>query len=102
MNDKDPRVVQGYASDSPYPQTEKVNLTNNVSARIQNPLSGKSQGELFADVDKFAAQYGLQDITDLVKKGALIAQNPAEFENVPGLTDDERTVLRDEVVHKWK
>lgn len=102
MADEKHGFQQEYAQDSPQPGEEKINLSNNISARIKNPLQGKTQGELFEDVEAFTAQYGLQDITDLVKKGALVAQNPAEFENVSGLTDDERNVLRDEVVHKWR
>lgn len=54
------------------------------------------------DVEEFAEEYGLQDITPLLKKGALVAQNPGEFENVEGLVDDERDCLRNEVVHKWR
>lgn len=80
---------------------EKVNLSNNKSGRIRNPLADKNERELFEDVTKFAAKYGLEDITDLLKKGALVARDPAEFEQV-NLTSDERDSLRDEVVHKWR
>jgi len=54
------------------------------------------------NVEHFASEYGLQEITPLLKKGALVAQNPGEFENVEGLQDDEMEAIRDEVVHKWK
>lgn len=53
------------------------------------------------DVEQFAHDYSLTDITPLLKKGALVAQNPAEFENVEGLEDTEREALRNEVVRKW-
>lgn len=43
----------------------------------------------------------MQDYTDLLVRGALVAQNPAEFESVPGLTDREAQALRDEVLRKW-
>lgn len=89
-------------SGSPDGRDYKVDLSNNISARIKNPLAGKSREELYYDIDTFASQYGLQDITDVLRKGALVAQNPPEFENVPGLTEDERAVLRDEIVHKWR
>ena len=46
--------------------------------------------------------YDLSEITPLLKKGALVAQNPGDFENVEGLDDTERNVLRDEIVHKWR
>ncbi|KAK4574529.1 hypothetical protein LTR86_001370 [Recurvomyces mirabilis] len=81
---------------------DAVDLSNNISARIKNPLAGIRQDVLLRDVEEFAAMYDLSDITPLLKKGALVAQNPADFENVEGLDDTERDVLRDEVVHKWR
>lgn len=81
---------------------EKVNLTDNVSARIRNPLADRAREELYEDVDTFCAQYGLKEISDVVRRGALVAQAPADFEKIPGLQDDERVALRDEVVHKWR
>jgi len=53
------------------------------------------------DVEEFAQEFGLMDIVPLLKKGALVAQNPGEFENVEGLDDEEKEVIRDEVVRKW-
>lgn len=55
-----------------------------------------------ADAELFATESGLSDMTALIRKGALVAQNPHHFENMPELTDDEREALRDEVVHRWK
>lgn len=42
------------------------------------------------------------DIADLLKRGALVAQDPANFDTVEGLHDDEREALRNEVLHKWR
>lgn len=53
-------------------------------------------------VAEFADQNALSDITPLLQKGALVAQNPAAWDSVPGLTDRERQALDDEVVHKWR
>jgi MFS family permease len=53
-------------------------------------------------VEDFAAEYFLTDITPLLKKGALVAQDPGHFEDVEGLEDDEKEVLRNEVIHKWR
>ncbi|EMC91624.1 hypothetical protein BAUCODRAFT_79361 [Baudoinia panamericana UAMH 10762] len=80
---------------------DNTDLSNNLSAKIKNPLAGIPQQTLLRDVEEFAAEYGLSDIAPLLKKGALVAQNPAEFENVEGLDETERGVLRDEVVRKW-
>lgn len=53
------------------------------------------------DVDEFAEKYALSDIKSLLRKGALIAQDPANFENVEGLEEVERDAIRNEVLHKW-
>ena len=55
-----------------------------------------------SQVDEFAQQNDLTDIIPLLQKGALVAQNPADFDKVEGLTDDEREALKNEVVHKWR
>ena len=38
----------------------------------------------------------------LLKKGALVAQDPPAFEQVDDLDDIERDALRNEVLHKWR
>lgn len=80
---------------------EKVNLNSNTSGRIQNPLAHLSPAQLSSDVDAFADQHQLDDIRDLLHKGAKVAANPAEFENVEGLEPSEIVALRREVTHKW-
>lgn len=57
---------------------------------------------MLRDVDEFANEYNLTDILPELKKGALVARDPAEFESVPDLTETEATALRDEVLHKWR
>ena len=70
--------------------------------RIKNPLAGISRSLLRSQVTDFARHNDLTDIEDLLQKGALVAQNPADFDTVEGLTDFEREALKDEVVHKWR
>jgi len=57
---------------------------------------------LLADVEEFAAEYQLQDILPYLRKGALVAQNPAGIDRISELDDTDRQVLREEVTHKWK
>lgn len=57
---------------------------------------------MLKDVDEFADAYQLDHIRPLLKKGALIARDPAAFESVEGLTEHETTAIRDEVLHKWR
>lgn len=57
---------------------------------------------MLRDVEEFAEEYNVTDILPELKKGALVARDPAEFETVADLTEPELTALRDEVLHKWR
>ena len=70
--------------------------------RIKNPLAGIPKSLLLAQVTEFAKQNDLIEIEPLLHKGALVAQNPAEFDHVEGLTDGEALALKDEIIHKWR
>lgn len=57
------------------------------------------------DVEAFAEYRGLTEHTALLKKGALVAQNPAGAVDIDGeqkLSDTELLVLEREVTHKWR
>ncbi|KAG6811257.1 hypothetical protein H0H92_008300 [Tricholoma furcatifolium] len=82
-------------------QQQKIDLANNVQARIQNPLHGISKEVLLSQVDEFAKEKGMEDIVHLLKKGALVAQNPKDFESMPELDDADKEFLRRELTHKW-
>lgn len=69
---------------------------------MQNPLASIPKRQLLRDVDEFATKYGIEDALPLLRKGALIAKDPANFETVEGLTDDERDSIRREITHKWR
>lgn len=53
-----------------------------------------------SDVERFAAEHGLQEDIHLLKKGALVAQDPANYENLD-LDETEKAALRMEVTKKW-
>lgn len=57
--------------------------------------------EVIADVDQFVQENGFHEQREHLVKGALIAKDPAEFESVPGITEEEIHVIRNEVLHKW-
>lgn len=67
-----------------------------------NPLAGIPRETLFHQVEEFANEVGLADMIPLLKKGALVAQDPPAFEQVTELDDVERDALRNEVLHKWR
>lgn len=77
-------------------------MNNNMSAKIKNPLAGLSDEVLLSDVNVFANENNLTEIIPLLNKGALVARDPAAFEEVPDLTDIEKDAIRNEVLHKWR
>lgn len=58
--------------------------------------------QVLQDVEHFANEHGLRDILDHLKKGALIARDPDNFETVENMTDDDITVIARETTHKWR
>ncbi|KXN90282.1 Putative polyol transporter 1, partial [Leucoagaricus sp. SymC.cos] len=69
--------------------------------RIQNPLHGIPKDKLLSQVEDFAKEKGMEDITPLLQKGALIAQNASQFESIPELDEEDKAVIRRETTHKW-
>jgi MFS family permease len=60
---------------------------------------------LLRDVEKFATENDLGEHLALIQKGALVAQDPANYEDIAGefaLSEEEVEVLRNEVLHKWR
>ena len=53
------------------------------------------------NVEQFAKEKDLEDVSDLLKKGALVAQDPTAFETFEELDEDEKVALRREITHKW-
>ncbi|KAI0977302.1 sugar transporter-domain-containing protein [Xylaria arbuscula] len=85
--------------------TEHVDLNTNLQAKIVNPLEGIPRDQLMRDVDAFVQEKGLEEHVAYFRKGALIAQSPADFEDIDGqeaLDEREKQVLRDEILHKWR
>ena len=53
-------------------------------------------------MEEFCRDARLSDQIPLFQKGALVAQDPAAFENVIELDQVERAALRDEVLYRWR
>lgn len=85
------------------PKTDaELKLVTNANAKLANPLKGISRKQMLRDVDEFAQQHDLNDIVPELQKGALIAQDPASFESIDLLTEEDKVFLREEITHKWK
>ncbi|KAF1990695.1 putative MFS myo-inositol transporter [Aulographum hederae CBS 113979] len=74
----------------------------NTNAKLRNPLSGFTKEQLLDDVEIFAREKGLMDDIDILKKGALVAQNPSAFEELEELNEEEKGYIRDETEHRWR
>ncbi|KAF3033508.1 hypothetical protein E8E12_004804 [Didymella heteroderae] len=79
-----------------------VNLNKNLDAKVSNPLIGVPHDTLMLDVEDFAREHDLEDIVEHLKKGALVAQSPNDFDNIEMLVEEDRQHLRFEKEHKWK
>ncbi|RMY88901.1 hypothetical protein D0862_10327 [Hortaea werneckii] len=77
-------------------------MTQNVTGEIRNPLLDIPKEQLMADVEAFAERHGMSEHIPLLRKGALVAQSPTDFENIPELDDADRDALRTEITHRWK
>jgi hypothetical protein len=75
----------------------------NLNAKLANPLAGYSHEELRRQGINFAISHQIGDEGDIraFGLGAMLAQAPEKFENVPGLTVQELEVLRHEFEHRW-
>ncbi|KAI2468444.1 hypothetical protein F4781DRAFT_422686 [Annulohypoxylon bovei var. microspora] len=76
-----------------------------ITSRITNPLAGIPREHLLDQVTSFSEWYGLTEYVPLMRKGALVAQNPAAFEDIQGpeaLDKEEMDALRGETAHKWR
>lgn len=57
------------------------------------------------DVELFAQEKGLEEHLPLFRRGAVLAQNPDDFEDLGdeyGLSEEEKQVIRTEREHKWR
>ncbi len=63
---------------------------------------GIPKEQLFQDVDGFATENQLTDIIPLLRKGALVAQNPLGYDTIEELDENDRAVLLEERTHRWR
>ncbi|KAF4976768.1 hypothetical protein FZEAL_6601 [Fusarium zealandicum] len=79
-------------------------LNTNLEAKIKNPLMGIPRSQLMNDVEMWAERRGLTEHIPILKKGALVAQDPNRIRHIDGqekLTEREIEVLEREVTHRW-
>jgi sugar porter (SP) family MFS transporter len=77
------------------------NINKNIDGTIRNPLADLTKEEVLHGVDLFCEEYQFEDIKTEVVKGALVAADPMNYDNIPELDADERACLDREFHHKW-
>jgi sugar porter (SP) family MFS transporter len=80
---------------------ETIDLNENIAAKIRNPLHGISRANLLRNVETFAKEKDLMEILPALNKGAILAQNPNNYENLDVLDDTDRAIIRNEHEHRW-
>jgi len=75
---------------------------NALNAMLENPLHGKPRETVIRDARRFARDHGMAEDEEDFVKGALVAQNPDKFEDIPELSDEDKAALRFEITHKWR
>ncbi|KAK1229186.1 hypothetical protein PQX77_007758 [Marasmius sp. AFHP31] len=75
--------------------------TENLNAKLANPLAGIPRNELVEQAKAFAQKFDLEDLSEYIQKGALVAQDPTAFEELTELDEADKEALRREVTHKW-
>lgn len=78
-----------------------VNKSTTTNTKLKNPLARLTREQLLSDVEAFAREKDLEYILDDLRKGALVAQDPREFEQMDELTESEKELLRREKTHRW-
>ncbi|KAF2108039.1 hypothetical protein BDV96DRAFT_505178 [Lophiotrema nucula] len=78
-----------------------VDYAHNVNAKIVNPLAGIPKDRLYNKVGAFCQEWGFQDKQEVFWKGALVAQDPAGFETLPELLEEDKYHIRRETTHRW-
>ncbi|KAI1128012.1 sugar transporter-domain-containing protein [Nemania abortiva] len=94
----------GDAEKASHGHVTRIDINQNLDAKIRNPLAGIPREQLLADVEEFAHGNGLDEYVGLLRKGALVAQDPTCFEDIQGaeaLDEAEIYALKREVTHKW-
>ena len=101
-DDEEPRPLRPAAA-SGSSKSAVFSNRQRISAKLANPLAGKTYAELEDMGTRYAKQHQLGDEEDIraFQKGACLAQDPQKFNDVDGLTGQELDVLQKEFSSRW-
>ncbi|KAI9902378.1 hypothetical protein N3K66_001730 [Trichothecium roseum] len=84
------------------PGSRRDSRRQSVAANIVvNPLQRVSKEHAVLDARNYAETHNMSEHADLFGRAALVAREPAEFESVTELSEEERAALVYERDHKW-
>ncbi|KAI9822799.1 MAG: hypothetical protein M1832_003032 [Thelocarpon impressellum] len=83
--------------------TEEERVRRALNKKLANPLAGYSHAELEEMGAAYARKYQVGDESDVMafRAGAVCAQDPAKYDSYPGLTDEDKEVMRREFTNRW-
>ncbi|KAK7707714.1 hypothetical protein SLS57_009229 [Botryosphaeria dothidea] len=92
-----------YAGPGPKKDVLDIQETDrgHLNAVFENPLANVPREQLMRDVEEFCHKFDLMDHVDLMKQGALVAQNPSSYQDMPEISDEDKMYLEREKTHKW-
>lgn len=88
------------ASESPEISKRDLDISR-TNAKLANPLYGIQPEELEEMGAQYARDHGMEADVTAFRKGAVLAQDPLNFENMDILDDEDLVILRREYTHKW-
>lgn len=86
---------------SSHDASNSVTMPHSEDVKFSNPLAGIPKEQLLCNVEAFAQEKGLTDELEMLQKGALLAQRPAEYEEIVELSQAEKDAVAHEYAHKW-
>lgn len=80
---------------------EQIEPIEPTAVKIRNPLHGLSRDQLLTNVENFAREKELTDKLPILRKGAILAQNPHDYEHLDVLDENDKAIIRDEHTNRW-
>ena len=88
------------AADAPA-ATDREKTIRFTNAKLANPLYGINSDDLEEMGAQYARLHGMEADEVAFRKGAVLAQDPLNFENIDILEEADLVILRREYTHKW-
>lgn len=76
-------------------------IQGKAAGKVVNPLAHLSKQQLMEQADAFCNEKGLEEHRDLIRRGALVAQNPAAYQVMDELSEEEKNAITHELTHRW-